>query len=92
MEKNNDIKLTSEEESELLEINTDFQNVLIDLGQVHVKKYYHTEEIKNLEKLEGECKLAYTEVEKKEYNFRVRMNKKYGNGKVDFETSSFIKE
>ena len=62
MEKNNDIKLTSEEESELLEINTYFQNVLIDLGQVHVKKYYHTEEIKNLEKLEDELEKITEEV------------------------------
>ena len=89
---NNNIKLTSEEQSELLEINNDFQTVLLDIGQVQVKKYYHTKELSNLEKLDGECKLAYSEVEKKEYNFRLRMNKKYGTGQVDFETSSFIKE
>ena len=89
---NTDIKLTTEEQSELLEINTEFQNVLLDIGQVQVKKYYHSEELSNLQKLEGECKLAYTEVEKKEYNFKIRMNKKYGKGKVNFETSCFVKE
>lgn len=89
---NTDIKLTTEEQSELAEINNEFQNVLLDIGQVQVKKYYHTSELENLEKLEEDCKLAYSEVEKKEYNFRIRMNKKYGNGNVDYETSSFIKQ
>jgi len=89
---NTEIKLTTEEKSELLEINSEFQNVLLDLGQIQVKKNYHEQELKNLANIQTDCNLAYSEVEKKELNFRTRMNKKYGKGNVDVETSTFIKE
>ena len=88
----NEIKLTTDEKSELLELNNEYQNVLIDLGQVQMTRLKLAEELVSTDNSETECKLAYTEIEKKELNFRNRLVKKYGEGEIDAHVGVFIRK
>ena len=74
----NEIKLTTEEQTEVVELNAEYQNVLIDLGQIQLTRLKLKEQLTSLDTSEEECKSAYMEIEKKEVNFRNRLVKKYG--------------
>jgi len=87
---NNEIKLTTDERSEMLELNEEYQGVLIDVGQLQMRRLQLKEQLNEIDTTELECKLAYTEVEKKEYNFRNRLIKKYGVGEIDAHTGVYI--
>jgi hypothetical protein len=87
----NEIKLTSDEQTEMLELNTEYQSVLIDLGQLQLQRLKFNEQLAHTDSSETECKFAYTEIEKKELNFRNRLIKKYGEGEIDAHTGVFIR-
>ena len=82
--KKNEVKLTTDELSEILELNNDYQNILI--RKVHIEK-----EQEQISKLEKEYYASYTEVEKQEKNFKDRITRKYGEGEIDLEAGIYIR-
>ena len=87
----NEIKLTTEEQTEVVELNAEYQNVLIDLGQIQLTRLKLKEQLTSLDTSEEECKSAYMDIEKKEVNFRNRLVKKYGEGQIDAHTGVFVR-
>lgn len=87
---NKEIKLTTDEQAEMLELNQEYQTVLIDIGQLQMQRMQLKEQLEELDSTETHCKSAYTEIEKKELNFRNRLIKKYGEGELDAHTGVFI--
>jgi hypothetical protein len=87
---NKEIKLTTDEQAEMLELNHEYQTVLIDTGQLQMQRLQLTEKLEELNSTETQCKSAYAEIEKKELNFRNRLVKKYGEGELDAHTGVYI--
>ena len=91
MEKN-EVKLTSDELSEILELNNDYQNILINFGQLHIRKVHIEKEQEQVSKLEKEYYTSYIEVEKQEKNFKERISRKYGEGEIDLDSGIYIRK
>jgi len=89
--KKNETKLTKDELSEILMINTEYQEVLIKFGQLSLEKKHLEQERKKIENFEQEYTLLYEEVEKKEKNFKERIVRKYGDGEIDLESGFYIR-
>ena len=90
MEKNQ-VKLTSDELAEILALNNEYQETLIGLGQVNLRRDTIKKEQSTLDKLEAEHYASYEETEKKEANFKQRISRKYGNGEIDLESGVYTK-
>ena len=88
---NKEIKLTTDEQAEIIQLNQEYQDVLIAFGELHLKKMQLKEEEENLTSHEEQYKESYIEVEKKEFNFKERLSKKYGNGEIDVQSGIYIK-
>lgn len=90
MEKNKNIKLTSDELSELVMLNNEYQDVLIKLGQLSLRKKQLNTEQDSIKKNEEECLTLYNELEKTESNFKERIVRKYGEGSLDINAGTYI--
>jgi hypothetical protein len=90
MEKNKTVKLTSDELTEVIVLNEEYQEALIKLGQLSLKKTQIKLETESIEKGERECISTYAELEKKETNFKDRIFRKYGDGKLDINAGTYI--
>jgi len=88
---NKEIKLTTDEQAEIMQLNQEYQEVLIAFGELHLKKIQLKLEEENLTSLEDQYKESYIEVEKKEFNFKERLGKKYGEGEIDVQSGIYIK-
>ena len=88
---NNEIKLTTDEQAEIIQLNQEYQDVLIAFGELHLKKMQLKAEEESLVSTEQEYKESYIEVEKKEFNFKERLTNKYGPGEIDVQSGIYIK-
>jgi len=88
---NNEIKLTTDEQAEIVQLNQEYQEVLIAFGELHLKRMQLKLEEENLTSIEEQYKESYVEVEKKEFNFKERLGKKYGEGEIDVQSGIYIK-
>lgn len=89
--KKNEVKLTTDELNEILELNNDYQNILINFGQLHIRKVHIEKEQEQISKLEKEYHTSYIEVEKQEKNFKDRITRKYGEGEINLESGIYIR-
>jgi hypothetical protein len=87
--KKDEVKLTTDEVSEILELNNEYQNILINFGQLHLQKIHLEKELKNISKLEDEYHISYAEIEKQEKNFKDRITRKYGEGEINLESGIY---
>ena len=87
--KKDEVKLTTDEVSEILELNNEYQSVLINFGQLHLQKIHLEKELTNISKLEEEYYASYDEIEKQEKNFKDRITRKYGEGEIDLESGIY---
>ena len=90
MEKD-EIKLTSDEISELVSLNDEYQEILIGLGQLHIRRYELEQEETKITELERTYNTSYEETQKKEINFKQRISRKYGEGEIDIQTGTYTK-
>ena len=88
---NKEIKLTTDEQAEIMQLNQEYQEVLIAFGELHLKRMQLKLEEENLTSIEEQYKESYVEVEKKEFNFKERLGKKYGEGEIDVQSGIYIK-
>ena len=89
--KNNQVKLTSDELAEILALNTEYQDVLISLGQINLRRDAIKKEESSLNKIEADHYASYEETEKKEANFKQRIVRKYGQGEIDLKSGVYTK-
>ena len=89
--KKNQVKLTSDELAEILALNNEYQEILIGLGQVNLRRDNLKKEESSLEKVESEHYASYDETQKKEANFKERIVRKYGQGEIDLESGIYTK-
>jgi|TARA_B110000444_G_scaffold249997_1_gene275817 hypothetical protein len=89
--KNNQVKLTTDELAEILALNTEYQEVLISLGQINLRRDSIEKEEASLKVAESEHYDSYDETQKKEANFKQRIVRKYGQGEIDLETGVYTK-
>ena len=89
--KKNQLKLTSDELAEILALNNEYQEILIGLGQVNLRRVGLKKEQSSLEVVESEHYTSYDETQKKEENFKQRIVRKYGQGEIDLESGIYTK-
>jgi len=89
--KNNQVKLTSDELAEILALNNEYQEILINLGQINLRRDTLKREEESLQTAETEHYNSYDETQKKEANFKQRIVRKYGQGEIDLESGVYTK-
>tara|TARA_B110000858_G_C17617514_1_gene387449 strand:+ start:441 stop:722 length:282 start_codon:yes stop_codon:yes gene_type:complete len=89
--KNNQVKLTSDELAEILSLNSEYQEILISLGQINLRRDSLEKEETSLKNAEVEHYNSYDETQKKEANFKQRIVRKYGEGEIDLESGVYTK-
>lgn len=88
---NPQVKLSDDEQSEIVTLNSDYQNLLLTLGQLSIEKINLKSDMDVLKKSEKKCKKSYTELRNKETMFLDRLKKKYGEGSLDIESGIYVK-
>lgn len=90
-EPSREIKLTTDEKNEVIQLNADYQELLLELGQLYIRKLQVDEERDIIDTLETEHSNAYSELQSKERDFTIRLNRKYGDGNLDPAGGIYIK-
>ena len=91
---NNEIaqcNITEDEQSELLELNSEYQNLVLSLGELQVKEITLKKELKLVKETNNQYKETLAQFKQKEKMFFERLNKKYGEGTLDITTGVYIK-
>ena len=91
---NNEIaqcNITEDEQSELLELNSEYQNLVLSLGELQVKEITLKKELKLVKETNIQYKETLAQFKQKEKMFFERLNKKYGEGTLDITTGVYIK-
>jgi len=89
--KNNQVELTSDELAEILSLNNEYQEILISLGQINLRRDSIEKEEAALKITESEHYNSYDETQKKEANFKQRIVRKYGEGEINLESGVYTK-
>jgi len=78
----NQIKFTEQELIELKELQSEYQRVIYNLGQIQIEK-------RILESKEKEINSIYDSLNQKEKVLIDNLNQKYGAGSLDLESGTF---
>ena len=78
----NQIKFTEQELIELKELQSEYQKVIYNLGQIQIEK-------RILESKEKEINSIYDSLNQKEKVLIDNLNQKYGAGSLDLESGTF---
>ena len=87
-----EVKLNEKEITDIKEIQSVYQNMQISLGQLGLMKLDLLEKLENLNKDEQNLSKQYQDTKNKETNLLQKINKTYGEGKVDLQKGVFIKK
>mgnify|MGYP003122495792 CR=1 FL=1 len=87
-----EVKLNEKEITDIKEIQSVYQNMQISLGQLGLMKLDLLEKLENLNKDEQNLSKQYQDTKNKETNLLQKINKTYGEGKVDLQKGGFIKK
>ena len=87
-----EVKLNEKEITDIKEIQSIYQNMQISLGQLGLMKLDLLEKLENLNKDEQNLSKQYQDTKNKETNLLQKINKTYGEGKVDLQKGVFIKK
>jgi hypothetical protein len=93
MEKTEDkqCNISEDEQSELLELTTEYQNLLLGLGELQVDKLSLKNELQLVKETQVKCKESLVQFKNKEKLFLGRLNKKYGEGSLDTSSGVYLK-
>lgn len=86
-----EVKLTEDEISSVIELSTEFQGILREFGELHLRKLQVEEENQRLDEIEEELKGTYMTITQRESDIGKRFTKKYGEGRVDTTRGVYIK-
>lgn len=84
------IKITEEELTSALSIQTDSQNSLIQFGSLYVEKLQIDNAIKVVTEKENELQKQWKSLQEKENTLIQKIYEKYGNGQLDLKKGLFI--
>jgi allophanate hydrolase subunit 1 len=87
-----EVNLNEQEITDIKEIQSVYQNMQISLGQLGMLKLDLLEKLENLNKEEQNLSKKYQETKNKEADLLQKMNKTYGEGRVDLQKGVFIKK
>ncbi|MDC3008972.1 hypothetical protein OA002_02370 [bacterium] len=87
-----EVNLNEQEITDIKEIQSVYQNMQINLGQIGMLKLDLLEKLENLNKEEQNLSKKYQETKNKESSLLQKINKTYGDGKVDLKKGVFIKK
>ena len=91
-EKKSQIKITEDEQAEIVRLNAEFQNLLLRLGETSVEEINLKKELSELKKFRKNCKKLYNDLKNKENMFTDRLKNKYGEGMLDIESGIYISQ
>lgn len=91
MENNNQCNITEEEKQELVELTSEYQNILMGLGELQAEELSLKAELKNLKHERQKYKKHLLQFKSKEKLYSERLTKKYGDGELDISSGVYLK-
>ena len=88
----NEIKFTNDEVDEVTHLNAEYQSLLLELGELYLKKMQIENEQSDIKTSESELQNVYSDLQKKESTLSSRITKKYGPGRPDFARGLYLKD
>jgi len=88
----NEIKFTSDEQAEMAQLNGQYQNLLLEFGELHLRSIQLKREQANIEEDESDLSETYSDLQKKETDLMSRLQKKYGPGSPDLVNGVYVRE
>jgi hypothetical protein len=88
---NNQCKITEDEKNELVELNAEYQNLLLSMGELSVNEITLKAELKSVRQTKKKYKESLIQFKNKETIFSDRLTKKYGAGDLDISSGIYVK-
>tara|TARA_B100002019_G_scaffold155373_1_gene133835 strand:+ start:1279 stop:1554 length:276 start_codon:yes stop_codon:yes gene_type:complete len=88
---NNQCKITDDEKNELVELNAEYQNLLLSMGELNVEELSLKTQLKSLKQTKKKYKESLIQFKNKEKIFSDRLTKKYGAGDLDISSGIYLK-
>ena len=88
-EKSNGMKFTDEELQSLQQLQNDYQEKQVNLGQLSVQRILLNQQLEALEARQVELESEYEGVQQQERDIVQKLNEKYGPGQLDPQTGVF---
>ena len=85
------VKITEDEQHEIVQLNADYQSTILEMGELHLTKLNLNRELDELNKVEDTLNSKYDNLKQKENLFLERLSNKYGDGILDPKTGMYIK-
>lgn len=88
---NNQCKITDDEKNELVELNAEYQNLLLSMGELNVEELSLKTQLKSLKQTKKKYRESLIQFKNKEKIFSDRLTKKYGAGDLDISSGIYLK-
>jgi hypothetical protein len=88
---NNQCKITEDEKNELVELNAEYQTLLLSMGELSVNEITLKAELKSVKQTKKKYKESLIQFKNKETIFSDRLTKKYGAGDLDISSGIYVK-
>jgi len=88
---NNQCKITEDEKNELVELNAEYQTLLLSMGELSVNEITLKAELKSVKQTKKKYKESLIQFKNKETIFSDRLTKKYGTGDLDISSGIYVK-
>ena len=83
------IKFSDEELKDLEQLQNDYSQKQVELGQVHVQRLLLNQQMEQLHNKQSELEQEYIQIQGREKQLVDGLNQKYGPGQLDPETGVF---
>tara|TARA_B100000676_G_C18063017_1_gene839079 strand:- start:1707 stop:1991 length:285 start_codon:yes stop_codon:yes gene_type:complete len=83
--------ISEDEQTELLELNAEYQNLLLALGELQVEELSLDNELRIVKETKDKYKESLIQFKNKEKLFLERLTKKYGDGSLDTSSGVYLK-
>ena len=84
-----EVKFTEDELKSLQDLQTNYQENQVALGQLSVQRILVNQQMEGLEMRQDELETEYTAVQQEERDLVQKLNEKYGPGQLDPQTGVF---
>ena len=83
------VKFSDEELKDLEQLQNDYSQKQVELGQVHVQRLLLNQQMEQLHNKQSELEQEYIQIQSREKQLVDGLNQKYGPGQLDPETGVF---
>ena len=83
------VKFSDEELKDLEQLQNDYSQKQVELGQVHVQRLLLNQQIEELQNKQSALEQEYIQIQGREKQLVDALNQKYGPGQLDPETGVF---